>query len=488
MTNNSLKSKVISGVFWKALERGGVQGLQFIIQLVLARLLLPEDYGIVVLTAIFIVIAKIFVQSGFVAALIQRSKIDEIDYSSVFYLNLCIAVIMYGILCNSASYIANFYSEPLLEDILKIQGLSLFIGAFNAVQTAVVQRAMNFKKLFYANFAAIVAQGILGIFMAYFGFGVWSLVYSTLLHELTLTIVLWIIVKWRPKLLFSFQRVKKLFNFGANLLISNLIDGIYTNMYSLVIGKLYNKDILGYYNRGESIPKLIVSNLDGTIHGVLFPALSSLQEEKYRLKKLVRRSIQISCFLTFPLMIGLAVIAEPLTIILLGDKWLPSVPFMQISCITFSLWPIHTANLQAINAIGRSDIFLRLEIIKKGLGVTTLIICIPFGIYAILVGNLIYSIFCTIINSWPNKKLLNYSFIEQWKDITPSLILSIFMGAIIYTVTFLNIGVWITVGLQMFCGIVIYIFGAWLFKFSSFIYIMNNIKGLYNKKKSSVPL
>lgn len=473
---DNIKEKVIKGLQWKFMERIGVQGVQFIVQIILARLLLPEEYGTVALITIFIAVANVFVQSGFGSALVQQKEVDELDCNSVFYFNLAISFILYIILFLFAPLISRFYETPILSTVLRMQSLILILGAFNTVQNSIVQREMKFQKLFKVSLGASIVQGIVGITMAYNQCGVWSLVLSTLAGSLATTIILWVVMEWKPKLQFSIKRLKILFKFGSKLLASSLIDTIYNNMYSLIVGKIYNQEMLAYYNRGQNIPNLLVTNINSSIDGVLFPALSSYQEDKGRLKDLVRRSIVTSSFLIFPMMAGLIVVSKPLTIIILTEKWLPSVPFMQLSCIAFAMWPIHTANLQAIKAIGRSDIFLKLEVLKKVIGVVTVIITIPFGIYAMIIGSVINSIVSTFINAYPNKKLLNYSFIEQWKDIMPSLIISILMAATIYSIGFLNLGNYTTIIMQVILGIIIYTLIAWISKLECFNYLLTVIK------------
>ena len=282
---------------------------------------------------------------------------------------------------------------------------------------------MQFKKLFFSSSIAITISGILGIILAYSGFGVWALVAQQLLNQIIIVIVLLIILKWYPKLVFSFKRIKILFRYGWKLLLSSLIDTIYMNIRSLIIGKIYHPAILGFYNRGDQFPQIIVSNINGAIQSVMLPALSNEQENKEKVKNMVRRAIVTSSFIIFPMMIGLAVVAEPVVKILLTDKWLACVPFMQIFCISYALWPIHTANLQAINALGHSEIYLKLELVKKILGTVILVISLFFGVYAIAIGTLVSGVISTFINAHPNKKLLNYSYIEQIKDILPSLFL-----------------------------------------------------------------
>jgi len=475
MSEKTIKSKIISGLLWKFMERGGTQAIQFIISLVLARLLTPDAYGIVGLITVFISIATVFVISGFGNALVQKKDVDDEDYSSVFYLSLGVAMLFYIVLFFTAPLIAMFYKEPILIPIVRVQAITLLFGAVNSIQNSVLTRNMQFKKSFYRNIGAVIISGVVGILFALAGFGVWALVYSSLTNSIAATIILWFTVDWRPKLLFSFEKLKALFNFGSKLLCSSLLECVYSNLYPLIIGKIFTKDMLGFYNRGQQIPMMMVENINGSISGVMFPALSENQDNRQRVKEMVRRSIVTSSFLLFPAMIGLAAVAKPLTIILLTEKWLPSVPFMQLSCIALMFMPIHTANLQAINAMGRSDIFLKLEIIKKILGITVICFSVQYGIYAMILGQVAIAFISTIINAYPNKKLLNYSFLEQYKDIMPSLILAVVMGVIVLSIQWLNMGMWVTLLLQVLFGSAFYVLTSYLFKLESLTYLLKSV-------------
>ena len=474
---------VISSLLWKLIERAGTQGIQFIVQIVLARLLLPEDYGMIALVTIFITIANVFVQSGFNTALIQKKNADEVDFSSVFYLSLFVAALLYIIIYFTSPIIAKFYREPQLIPVLRILSITLFFGAFNSIQNAFVARNMQFKKLFFSSLGAIIVSGSVGIITAYKGWGVWALVAQQLTNQLTITIILWFTVRWRPTLEFSFVKIRGLFSYGSKLLVSSLIDTLYQDLRSLIIGRIYNSAMLGFYNRGKQFPNLIVSNINGSIQAVLLPALSSQQDDKLRVKNMMRRAIITSSFLILPAMIGLAVVAEPVVKLILTDKWLPAVPFIRIFCVSYALIPIHTANLQAINALGRSDIFLKLEVIKKIVGMLILLISIPYGVYAMAWGSLLSGIFSSFINAYPNLKLLGYSYMEQWKDIVPSLVISLVMGIVVYLFNFLNLATWQIVVLQIIMGVIIYIGLSKLFKIESFIYINETIKDVLNVRR-----
>lgn len=482
MENQNTKSKVLSSLLWKLLERGGTQGIQFIVQIILARLLAPEQFGTIAIVMVFIHLAQVFVQSGFNTALIQKKEVDQVDFSSVLYLSLGVATILYSIIFITAPFIASFYNKPILVQVFRVLSINLFIGAFNSIQNAFVARNMLFKKLFASSLGAATISGIVGIIAAYSGLGVWALVLQQLISQLSTTIILWFTVKWRPHLTFSITGVKSLFSYGSKLLASGLLDTLYTNLSTLIIGRMGTSSMLGYYNRGQQFPQLIVSNINGSVQSVMLPALSAHQDDRKRVKEMMRRAIVSSSFLIFPMMIGMAAVAEPLVEIVLTEKWLPAVPFLQIACFTFALWPIHTANLQAINAMGRSDIFLKLEMIKKVIGLTILGISIPFGVYAIAIGQVVSGIIATFINAYPNKRLLDYSYKEQLIDIMPSLLISLIMGGVAYTFNYLSISEGQILVLQVCAGMAIYIGLARIFKIESFGYLIKTIKELMKKR------
>lgn len=464
------------------MERGSTQGIQFIVSIILARLLLPEDYGLIAIVTILTMLANVLVQNGFNTALIQKKDADEVDFSSVFYLSMLFAGLLYAILYFAAPFIADFYGSAQLIPVLRVLSLTLFFGAFNSIQNAYIARHMMFKKLFFSSLGAVIVSGVVGIIAAYSGWGVWALVAQQLTNQALILFILWFTVKWRPRLLFSIEKVKMLFAFGWKMLASTLIDTLYRDIRSLIIGKIYNPAMLGFYNRGEQFPRYIVNSINGSIQSVMFPAISSQQDDIARVKGITRRTIVTTSFIMFPVMIGLAAVAEPVIKIFLTDKWLQAVPFLQIFCVAYSLLPIHTSNQQAINALGRSDVFLKLEIIKKTIGLIILGISIPFGIYAIAWGAFLGEAIASFVNAYPNLKLLNYSYIEQLEDIIPSLLLSVVMGAIVYTLNFLNITVWQTLIMQVAVGVIIYIGLAKMFKIESYTYIIDTLKQLVKER------
>lgn len=484
MKNENIKNEVISSLIWKFLERIGTQGVQFIVSIILARLLLPSDYGVVSMILVFTAIANVFIQTGFSTSLIQKKDSDELDFSSVFYISLLIASICYVILFFSAPIIASFYNMPAITSILRVISLTLFFGAINSVQNAKVAKEMKFKKLFLSSLVAILISGATGVLMAYKGFGPWALVGQQIANSIATTIILWFTSGWQPKLMFSINRVKSLLSYGWKILCSALLDTIYQNIYNLVIGKFYSSSTLGNYNKGEQFPKLIAVNVDGAISSVMLPAYSKQQDRKDKLKKMVRRSIVTSSLLLFPMMFGLAAVAETVVKVLLTENWLGCVPFMQLLCIVYALYPINTANLQVIKALGKSDYFLKLEIIKKVIGLFALIVTLPFGVLQMAIGQVLVAILSTFINAFPNRKLLNYNYFEQIKDLFPSLIISIIMFIIVYSFNFINLNMYILLIIQILVGVIIYFGLAYIFKLESLNYMIEILKSFLKKKEA----
>lgn len=470
------KKAVLSGLFWKFGERITAQLVSLLVSIILARLLSPDDYGAVALVMVFITIANVFVSSGFGNALVQKKDADNLDFSSVLYINIAVSILIYAVLFISAPFIAKFYGMPILNPVLRVLGIRIPVAAVNSIQHAYVSRHMLFKRFFWSTLFGTVISGIAGIIMAYSGFGIWSLVAQYLINTCTDTVVLWFTVKWRPILACSFERAKPLIKYGWKLLVSGLLDTGYTQLRSLLIGKIYTSEDLAFYNQGEKYPQVLCVNINSSIGSVLFPAMSQFQNDKDRVKEITRRSIQVCSYTIWPIMVGFAITAEPLIRLLLTDKWLPCVPFLRIFCFTYGLWPIFTANLQALNAIGRSDIFLKLEIIKKILGIIVLVISIPFGTLAIAEGLIITSIAGIFINAAPNVKLLKYSFKEQLSDLLSPFVLSLIMAAIIFPISKTGLSDIAVIIIQVFCGAVIYLIGSVISKQEGFLYILNFFK------------
>ena len=478
-----MNNNIFNNFFWRFLERCGAQGVTFIVSIVLARILDPTVYGTVALVTVFTTIMQVFVDSGMGNALIQKKNADDLDFSTVFYFNIVVCIALYGIMFVAAPLIARFYEMPELTPVVRVLSLTLIISGVKNVQQAYVSRNMLFKRFFFATLGGTVGAAVIGIWMAYRGYGVWALVAQNLFNLTLDTLILWLTVKWRPKLIFSFERLKTLFSFGWKLLVSAILDTTYRDLRQLIIGKLYTSDDLAHYNRGDQFPRLIVSNINTSIDSVLLPTMSSEQDHKERVRSMTRRAIRTSTYLMMPMMVGLAICAEPLVRLVLTDKWLPCVPFLRIFCFTYAFYPIHTANLNAIKAMGRSDMFLGLEIVKKVVGIVVLLSTMRFGVMVMAYSLLFTSVLNQIINSWPNRQLLDYKYSEQFKDMLPQIMLSLAMGAIVYCISLLNLSDIATLCIQVPFGVAIYFGASWLFKFESFEYVLNIVKKFIRAKR-----
>lgn len=473
MTETEMKQKVAKGVFWKLLENGGAQGIQFVIAILLARMLTPAEYGVVGIIMIFITIANVFVQSGFGTALVQKKQADEMDFSSVCYFEIVLAAGMYGILYLAAPIIASYYEIEELRAIVRVLAVVLFPGAVISVQTAYVSRKMEFRGLFLSTLVASVVSGAVSIWMAYKGYGVWAMVGQQVMYYGALMMALFLTVSWKPARMYSMERVREMFGFGWKLLCASLLDTVFNNLYGLFIGKIYNEELLGSYNRGEQFPKLIATDLGMAIQAVLLPAFSSRQEDVVRVRQMVRQAIRLSSFVTLPMLLGMFAVADTMVEVLLGEKWLICVPFLRIMCISYCFWPIHITNLQAINAMGRSDIFLRLELVKKGLSLAALGVGMCFSVYGMVMIKAVQDFLCTFVNAAPNRKLLGYRIRQQWMDVMPSAGLSFVMCILVMTVgrLFGEMVPLVRLTVQIGCGAVVYTGLAWLFKMDSFWYL-----------------
>lgn len=480
-----MKNKVVKGLFWKLLENGGAQAVQFIVAIILARLLTPAEYGVVGIITIFITIANVFVQSGFSTALVQKKDADASDFSSVCYFELVLSVVLYGVLYVAAPHIAAFYAIEELREIVRVLGIVLFPGAVISVQTAYVSRNMEFKGLFLSTLAASLVSGVVSIGMAMAGWGVWAMVGQQMIYYFALMLVLFLTVSWKPALLFSVEKLCTLFGFGWKLLCASLLDTVFNNLYGLLIGKIYNEELLGSYNRGEQFPKLIATNLGSAIQAVLLPAFSARQDDMNEVRNMVRKAIQMSSFVVLPMLLGLFAVADTLILVLLGEQWLVCVPFLRITCITYCFWPIHITNLQAINAVGRSDIFLKLEVVKKGLSVLALVIGMQYDVYTMVAIKAFQDFLCTFVNAAPNQKLLGYRVINQWKDVMPSAALSALMCLVVMAAGtwFAPLPVFVRLLVQIMIGVVVYVVLAAVFRLKSFQELLGALRGALGRAR-----
>lgn len=486
MDNKYSNKSVFTSLIWKLLERIGSQGIQFVIQIFLARLLSPEEFGSLAIVLVLINLAQTFVDGGFSSALIQKKNADKLDFSTIFYVSMLMATIIYILILYASPYVAQFYGDEELVPILRVLSLILFPGALNSIQNAYVSRNMKFKLVFKTSIFSTIISGLIGIGAALLNFGIWALVLQQITYHIINSAGLWITVKWRPEFIFSFQRVKELFPYGSRVFLSNFIYKLYLDIRILLIGKVYSSSELAFYQRGEQIPRIIVNNIDGSIQSVILPTLAAYQDDRKRIKSMVRRTVSVSTFLIFPMMMGIIVVAEPLVIVLLTEKWLLAVPFLQVFCLMYAVWPLITINLQPIRALGRSDMLLRLELIKRIIGLLIIVISLPFGLYAITAGALLERLIEVFINAYPNKKLIDYSIREQFLDILPSFFQTIVMGGIIYFVGYLSLEPLVLLILQIFIGVLTYLLLSIIFKNKSYFYVLKIIAGFRKTKQKSM--
>lgn len=463
--SDSLKSKTVKGVIWSSIERFSTQGVQFLIMIIMARLLTPKDYGLIGMLAIFLAVAQSLIDSGFSQALIRKQDRTDVDNSTVFYFNIVVSSALYLILFIAAPFVADFYNQPELTSVMRVVCLGVILNSLAVVQRALLTVRIDFKTQAKASLSAAVISGCIGIVLAYCGFGVWSLVVQQLLNLSVNTLLLWIFSKWRPIAVFSWKSFHELFAFGSKMLASGLLDTMYRNIYPIVIGKLFSASSLGHYTRAHQFSEFPSSNVTGIIQRVTYPILCGIQDETERLAIVYRKFLKLSAFIIFPLMIGLSAVARPFIDIALGTQWGFCGQLLQIICFAMMWYPIHAINLNLLQVKGRSDLFLRLEIIKKILGITVLCITAPFGLVVMCYGQIFNSIVALVINTYYTGKLINVGFIRQMKDLLPTILLSLTMfGAILLVNGFIEANIYRLI-IGVLVGVIVYVSGSYIFKF-----------------------
>lgn len=476
MSEESLRKKTVKGVMWSSIDRFTTQGISFVFSMLIARMLLPSDYGVIGMLAIFMAVAQCFIDSGFGTALVRKNDRTETDFCTVFYFNIAIACLCYALLFLASPYIARFYNLPLLESVTKVWGLNLIISSLAGIQNAQLTIAIDFKSRAKISVITTLFTGVVGLWLASRGYGVWALVFQTLSSNILRTILLWSIVRWMPKLIFSWQSFKELFSFGSKLLASGLLDTIYNNIYPIVIGKFFSASSLGVYSRADSLAQFPSSNITGVLQSVTFPVLSTIQDDEARLSNAYTRFLRLSAFVIFPLMVGLAAVADPFIRIVLTDKWEATIPFLQIICFSLMWFPIHAINLNLLQVKGRSDYFLKLEVIKKILGVAILCVTIPLGLTAMCYGRVFSSVVCLGINTHYTNKIIGYGFTKQMRDLLPILIHTLVMGAIVFAIVHLLPTLWLQLIVGTLAGMVYYLVGAYLMKFDELNELLRLLK------------
>lgn len=463
--SDSIKRKAAKGILWSSFERFSVQGVQFFIMIIMARLLTPEDYGLIGMLAIFLAVAQSLIDSGFSQALIRKQNRTEKDNSTVFYFNIVVSSFLYILFFISAPYVSAFYNTPELSSIMRVISLGVVINSLAVVQRAQYTINIDFKTQAKASFTAAVFSGSVGITLAYTGSGVWALVVQQLLNLSINTVMLWYYSRWRPLLYYSWQSFRELFAFGSKLMLSGLLNTIYRNIYPIVIGKIFSASSLGHYTRAHQFSELPSSNITGIIQRVTYPVLCSIQNDDERLSNIYRRFLKLSAFVIFPLMLGLSAVSKPFIFIVIGSQWELCAVLLQIICFSMMWYPIHGINLNLLQVKGRSDLFLRLEIIKKVLGVLVICMTAPWGVVTMCYGSIVSSLIALIINTYYTGKLIHMGFFKQMRDLIPTLLLSLVMFVLIRIINTYIESLYLQLAIGVIFGFVFYLGCSFLFRF-----------------------
>lgn len=469
----TLKQKSVNGVIWKLLQNSSAQIINFIVSIVLARLLTPGDYGIVAMITVFTSLAMVFINTGFSTAIVQKKNLTDYDKNTIFYSGIVVSIIIYLILYFSAPMIAKFYDEFLLLKLVRAYAVTVIISAFYSVQQALIQREMQFKKSFYISIVGAIVHGIVGILLAYWGYGPWALYYSTVADYMICCIITWYVVGWTPKLIFSSSSLKEMLPFGLKILLTNILNTLFNNISSLAIGKQYSSDQLAFYNKGNQFPALIMQQVDGACIAVMFSSLSKYQDDWETGLRMLRREIKTVMFLCAPLMAGMCAVAEPMILLLLSDKWSGSIVYVRLACILCLFWPL-SVKTHALNAIGKSEVSLRNNMIEKVIAIIGLMLTFRINVKAIVVSSIITSLVGACITAVACKKYLDYRYLDQVKDVLHSVVLATIMGIIVYVVpNFIELGLISMLICQVLFGTALYTILSYLFNRENYNYVFN---------------
>lgn len=483
MSNSSLKKKTISGIIWKGLERSFAQIVSMVVSIVLARILLPEDYSVVSVVTIFFTFCNLFISEGINSALIQKKDSDELDYSTVLILNMGAAVLLYVIMFFSAPYIAKIYENDIIEPVVRVMALTFFINGYKAVLSAKISCDMQFKRYFWATFGGTLLSAVVGITMASKGFGAWALVAQHMTNSFVDSLILTFTTKIRFKLKFSAERFKSLFSYGGKIFFASIITTVYNEIKPLIVGTKFSTSALAFYNRGESFPSIINSLISTTLTQTIFPAMTKLQDDRAALRNVTSRYISMMSFLIFPALLGFFAISDEFITVILTEKWLAAAQYVKVFCVVYMLELIQIGNINAIKALGRSDLILKMEVIKK---VTYAIIIVLFVVFSespllLACSAILCNIVATIVNTYPNKKLIDYGYLDLFKDIIPNLMNATVMCIVVMLVQRLSLNVYLMLVLKIFVGVIVYAFMVIITKNKSFKYLMNTIKQMFKK-------
>ena len=484
MNSNDSRKHIINGMAWKMGERLISQGVSFVVSIVLARLLQPDDYGLIALITIFINVASVFITSGFATALIQKKDANNTDFSTIYYCSQVFSIFLYLILFFMAPFVASFYQREELILLLRVFAIQIPLSVYNSIQVAYVSRHMNFQKIFSASAISAAVSGIIGILLAYLGAGVWALVSQTLAATVVNTVVMQITVPWHPNRTFSKESAKPLMKYGSRILIADLSGTFFGELRSLIIGKVYTSSDLAFYSKGQQIPTMITSNLGNTIMTVMFPALANENDDINQVKQMAKRSMKVLSYLLVPCMLGLAAVMRPLVLLLFTDKWEQMVPYAQVLCIGNCVGVFGVVSLQVLKAIGRSDVVFKLEIWKKPVYVILLILGVHINVFAIAVTMAVYDIYGVFVNMLQLKKYINYGLREQIRDLLPAFLLGVAMAIVVYFLPSLD-SLILTLLVKILVGAIIYLVGSMIFKIETFQYLLavvrETVKGKVKK-------
>ena len=480
MNNESLGKRTIKGFIWRFLQNAGTQIVSFVVSIILARLLVPADYGLIAIINVFINIANVFIQTGFSSAVIQQKNLTETDKSTMFFSSAVLGFVLYGLLYAAAPAIAGFYNEQILVNMLRVQSLSVLVGSFSSVHQALITRELKFKKSFIASLIAVVAQGATGMVLAFKGYGAWALIYSSLVNVTINAFVLFIITGWMPKFVFSIRSLRNMLGFSLKMLGSALINSLFQNIRSLIIGKQYSSEDLAYYSKGNQFPQLIMLQVDGAMTTVLFSALSKTQDDWEQGLRALRRAMKMSLYVCAPLMAGLFAVAEPMITFLLTEKWAAAAGYVQIGCVICLFWPL-SAQQHALNARGKSGVALWLNVVGKFITALLLVLTYQHSVWLMVMSEAIASVLNLAIGMVVYRKYLEYPIGDQLRDIMPPILLSAAMAAVVYSLQYLGLPALPTLILQVITGIAVYVGGSALFKIDSFTYVLNMLKSVIKK-------
>lgn len=468
MPTSSLKEKTVSGVTWAAVEKWGQQIIQFIITIIIARILSPADYGIVGILTVFLMLSNVLIDSGFGAALIQKKEVTEVDYSTIFYFNLLISIVCYGILYLAAPAIARFFNEPQLTAITRVLGTTVIINSFALIQMTILQKRLEFKPQAYVALASVTVSGAVGIFMAYNGFGLWALVWQSIINMATQTLLYWFFSAWRPLLVFSKETISSLFGFSSNLLFSAILNVVFKSIIPVLIGKYYSTRDLGFYTQSKRFNDLPSVNTTLIVQKVSYATLATIQDDDVRLKAAYRRIIQSVVFLVFPAMLILAATARPAILVLLTAKWEPAVLYLQVLVLGGMLYPLHSLTLNICQIKGRTDLFLKLEVAKKVITLILILAALPFGVLAFVIAETVISIISYFINAKYNGDLISYPLKEQIADIAPIFLISAVTAAAVWTISLSSLPLILILATQLICALSLYLLLSRLFRIAAF--------------------